>query len=84
MIIFVGILEFVVVYGPVGWFEGLTSNGGWVTNYGRVFSATVRWPFDGAQGERTGWLGGVVDRGWFDGLTTNGRACHEQGILGDF
>ena len=61
LIIFVGILEFVVVYGPVGWFEGLTSNGGWVTNYGRVFSATVRCPSTGLRANGLG-VGGCGSR----------------------
>ena len=54
---------------------------------GWVFSATVRWPFDGAQDERTGGLGvdwltlsggfwvqaqGRNDVRWFDGLSMNG------------
>ena len=43
-----------------GWFNGVTTSPGW------VFSATVRWPFDGAQDERTGGLG-VVRRATMSG-----------------
>ena len=56
--------------GTLGWFDKLTTNGLGV-------SATVRWPFDGAQDDpstgsgRPDWVLGVVWRGnrWkFDGF----------------